>query len=270
MSQKANLQTIRKILRNINLVTLSPVEFSKGFNLLTYFNEFFRVKNVLINSSNLNFIANRIQLNFSVFVCSSRIKKITGQFFFKTINQIKNGVSNFILKELKILGVSVLVLKITLLNKFCLSFKKNKLLKLFYLRHRAFKDGLFARRNNLFFDLLKVSFLLSKNLVTSNLFLFLIVQLFKILPKRKHARFLLLIKKLFKTFCEDTKNVNSSISGLKFLISGKLKGKLRTQRSCIQVGKVATQTISNNIEYSKTHVFTRYGVFGFKFWIYRY
>ena len=60
-----------------------------------------------------------------------------------------------------------------------------------------------------------------------------------------------------------------SIYGIKFSIAGKFKGKLRKSRVSIQVGKVPVQSISKDVEFSKTNVFTRYGVFGLKLWIYR-
>jgi len=67
MSQKANLQTVRKYFKNINLTTFSSFEFLKGFNFLTFFYEFFRAKRVLICNSTLNFISNKIYLSISIF-----------------------------------------------------------------------------------------------------------------------------------------------------------------------------------------------------------
>lgn len=276
MSQKANLQTVRKFVRTINLLTSSSSEFLKGFTFSNYFHDFFRKKNVLINSLNLNFIGNKAQLSISLFVCTSKIKFLTSRITTPKVlkTPLKGQISNFIFKELNFLGINFLVLKFLLLNKFCLNFKKNIDLKTLFLKFRTFKDVLFARRNSLFFDLLKISFLFKKGLVTSKLFLSLLVQTFKVLPKRKHARFLSLVKKLFKILTEEERNTLvdkpvESILGLKCLISGKLKGKLRTQRFHIQHGKLALQTISKNIEYSKLHAFTRYGTFGFKIWVFR-
>ena len=276
MSQKANLQTVRKFVRTINLLTFSPIEFLRGLTFSNYFHDFFRKKNVLVNSLNLNFLGNKAQLTISLFVCTSKIKFLANQITTVKVlkPQLKDQVSNFIFKELNFLGINFLVLKFLLLNKFCLSFKRNLYLKTLFLKLRTFKDVLFARRNSLFFDLLKISFLFTKGLVTSKLFLSLLVQTFKILPKRRHARFLSFIKKVFKILTdEEHKNLinkpSGSLLGLKCLISGKLKGKLRTQRFHIQHGKLALQTISKNIEYSKLHAFTRYGTFGFKIWVFR-
>ena len=61
---------------------------------------------------------------------------------------------------------------------------------------------------------------------------------------------------------------NSLIGGIKFSLAGKFKGKLRKSKVFIQEGKVPVQSISKDVEFCKTFVFTRYGVFGFKLWVF--
>ena len=56
----------------------------------------------------------------------------------------------------------------------------------------------------------------------------------------------------------------TKILGAKFSISGRLKGKPRTNTLKILSGKIPCQTHSAAINYSKLHAFTRYGVFGLK------
>ena len=51
------------------------------------------------------------------------------------------------------------------------------------------------------------------------------------------------------------------------MINGKLKGKLRASSLKILVGKIGTQTISSEIDFSKVHVYTIYGCFGIKIWV---
>jgi ribosomal protein S3 len=60
---------------------------------------------------------------------------------------------------------------------------------------------------------------------------------------------------------------DKSILGLKLLIGGRLKGKLRKKKIFIQTGKIPVQTIAQDIEFTRLHVFSKYGVFGFKFWV---
>ena len=95
--------------------------------------------------------------------------------------------------------------------------------------------------------------------------------IFKFLPKHKHAKFLIFLTKTFKMFIgfnTDKKN-SFSIKGIRFLICGRIKGKLRKSKSLIQVGKVPVQSISKNIDYVKKDVFTKNGVFGFKLWVFK-
>jgi ribosomal protein S3 len=62
----------------------------------------------------------------------------------------------------------------------------------------------------------------------------------------------------------ESKHHDFGIKGIKFVINGKIKGKTRSTSNSISFGKVPTQSVSKNIDYSKIHVFTIYGVFGFK------
>jgi ribosomal protein S3 len=84
---------------------------------------------------------------------------------------------------------------------------------------------------------------------------------------------LLFLKVLFKSLIEisnnsTNKNVNS-VSGIKLLISGRLKGKPRSSTSCIQVGSIPSQSLDKNVNFSKIHVYTLYGAFGFKIWVHK-
>jgi hypothetical protein len=83
------------------------------------------------------------------------------------------------------------------------------------------------------------------------------------------------MKKVFNLFFKDHFQKNSKILGLKLLIAGRLKGKLRKKKIFIQaktdknqITSIAGQTISKDIEFTKLDVFSRYGVFGFKLWTY--
>ena len=61
----------------------------------------------------------------------------------------------------------------------------------------------------------------------------------------------------------------STISGIKFIINGKIRGRMRASSKCISVGTIPIQSLQKNIEFSKTHVYTLYGAFGFQIWLYR-
>ena len=143
----------------------------------------------------------------------------------------------------------------------------------FYRNFKRFVGVLFNRRFNLFIDFLKINSLFLKSKISSRLYLFILGQIFRILPKSKHGRFLLFLKVLFKNLIDISKYSKNkdviSILGIKLLISGRLKGKPRSGTSCIQVGSVPSQSIEQNVDFSKIHVYTLYGAFGFKIWVHK-
>jgi hypothetical protein len=280
MGQQSNLQTVRIFSKNLNLLTNSSNEFVKGLNFLKFFQLFFYRKNIILANITLNFIANRTQLAILLFFRTTRIRKylkrarVKKNFLKNQIN--KNSISQFLIKNFKILKLNLCVLKISALN---IKLKKDtKFLNFLYRKHKKFKNQLFSRREPLFFDFLKISCLFARGRIPTNSFLFVLGQIFKFLLKRKHVRFFNLVNILFKTLiypknlkCQTlSKEFKSrnNILGLKLVISGRLKGKLRSQKKCFLFGQVPNQSISKNIEFSKTDVFTRYGVFGLKFWTY--
>lgn len=176
----------------------------------------------------------------------------------KNLKSKKQVISNLFTKMVK---HNVLVLNISLLN---IHLKKD-LLTEFYFTFNKFKNILFARRFNLFIDFLKLTSLLIMKKVNANTFLTILGTIFKILPKKLHAKFFSFLKELLKFIVEG--QTDSNIEGLKFLISGKLKGKLRASSLKFAFGKVANQTMSSEIDFSKVHVHTLYGCFGLKIWI---
>ena len=101
----------------------------------------------------------------------------------------------------------------------------------------------------------------------------LLGQIFRILPKSKHGRFLVFLKLLFKNLLLASKDFNNkglkSILGVKLIISGKIKGKPRSSTTCIQVGSVPSQSLNKDVSFSKIHVYTLYGAFGFKIWVHK-
>jgi len=272
MGQKANLQTIRKVLRSINLIVKSPKEFIVGFNFLSYFNRFFVKKNVILTNVTLNFINNRAQLNLELFYRTALTKKLKKKLKTKkksTKILTTKKVMQLVLRELKLLRITLLSVNYSILNK-KLEQRKD-FVNLLYSRFKYFQESLFPRRMNLFFDFLKISALFSNEAVNIKNFLFIIAQTFRFLLKKQHARFFSLLKKLFKIYLKKslTKCSRTNILGLKFLISGRIKGKLRSQRKLLKIGEIPNQTFSKNIEFEKINVYTRYCVFGLKLWVYR-
>lgn len=273
MSQKGNLQSIRPFLRSSSLFNLSGSQNLKSLNFVNFFNSFFNKNFIVPINTTFNFVGNKGELTLILFSRSVKILR-----FSRRLRALKKNVehkawslfSTLVLDKLKMLGINLISLKIILINKIFSKTKKNRFLQILYLTHRSFRDSVFARRDNLFFDYLKITFLFSKGLVNLEVFLFFLAEIFKFLPKHKHVRFMNLLKKTFTILVNSSSlKETNSLGGIRFAVAGKLKGKLRKSKTSIQMGKLPVQSISKNVEFAKNHVFTRYGVFGFKLWTFR-
>ena len=270
MSQKSNLQTIRPFLRGLNLVNLSRTEFLDSLNFIKFFQSFFNKKFFVPVDVICNIIGSKINIVVVLFSRTAKILRFSKQFrVLKIYTGQKFLFTKFILNNLEFLGVNIISVKFVLVNQVFSKAKKDRLLQILYLVHRSFRDSLFARRDSLFLDYLKILFLFSKRLVGSKVFLFFLASIFKFLPKYKHAKFINLLKKTFSFLVKPfVGSEDSLIGGIKFSLAGKFKGKLRKSKVFIQEGKVPVQSISKDVEFCKTFVFTRYGVFGFKLWVF--
>ena len=58
------------------------------------------------------------------------------------------------------------------------------------------------------------------------------------------------------------------LKGIKFTISGKLKGKQRSNWSSFTLGRVPIQSLNTQIDFAKAHCYTLTGVFGLKLWVF--
>lgn len=64
-------------------------------------------------------------------------------------------------------------------------------------------------------------------------------------------------------------NKNLVIKGVKFIVSGRLRDKQRSSFICLQEGLIPISNLKSGVDFSKMHVNTIYGVFGFKLWIFK-
>jgi hypothetical protein len=141
---------------------------------------------------------------------------------------------------------------------------RKDILRIIFPKILPYKTQLFNRRYSLFIDFIKILSLISLRQVKIDVFGQLLGQVFKNLQKKSHNRFFSFLKKIF-TFL--TKSGFSNITGLKLIVKGKLLGKPRASMKKILIGSVPLQQIDSNIVFSKNHVYTIYGAFGFKLWI---
>ena len=178
-------------------------------------------------------------------------------------------VKNIFSSVLSLLKTNLIVFKVTNLN---INIDK-KLLNTLYWKVRFVKNLLFARRHTLFVDFLGVTCLFFQGFIKAELFLKMLGEVFKILPKRRHNMFLSFLKRLFTAIIELDNSfsvLNSTkIKGFKFTLAGKIQGKLRGSTTTLQLGQVPVQSIDKNIEFCRLHVYTVYGAFGMKLWVYR-
>lgn len=280
MGQKSNTTTVRaNFEQNLSFSnqTNDTRTFQCGFNYLNSIETLFSRKNILITKKQLNFIGNLVNLNFTIFYDNSKLsnyKKRTQKMQSVPIVSKKRNRNCTKVISLFTSRFTPLRTNLALINLKVLNTQVDKpLLKDFYQKVSRFVNVLFQRKFNLFIDFIKITVLFFQKKVQALIFLNLLGKIFRVLPKRKHNRFLFFLKHIFQmfisTFNKNSPLAQNQIKGIKFILSGKLQGKTRGSSSCIQVGAVPIQSIEKNIEFSKLHVYTLYGVFGFKIWIYR-
>ncbi len=293
MSKKANLITLRNVPRDLTLSENNSKQIIKYLNFLKVFIYFLQKKGIWALQSTLHTGTSFCKLYFNIFFTtkvSKTYKKRLQTLIQKNstsgaLNAETNpSVDNF-LKSIKPQYVKLTALLDLFIkhNLYFFSFKNlnTKLNKadLLYLHKRLnkFKNVLFKRRNNLYFDCLKIASLLYRKLISVSYFLFVLSNIFKHLSKKLHGRFLtflgVLIHCLVKSIY-DGKDVNSqdcegTLKGIKFKINGKLKGKMRAGTHLIRYGQIPNQSIDIPIEYAMLHTFTRYGVFGMQVWLHK-
>jgi hypothetical protein len=135
-----------------------------------------------------------------------------------------------------------------------------------YSINKRFISTLFLRRYNLFIDLVKITSLLIINKYSTENYLILLGEIFKGLSKNKHGQYTTFIKILFDDL---VKASTGNILGISLRVSGKIKGKSMASELKILAGTMPLKSIKKNITFYKVHVYTFYGVYGLKLWIYK-
>lgn len=265
MGQKSNLLTLRPKQKAPNLHRLNNIEFLYGFYFFMLIKFLFNTRKVFVTSLISNFLENKIFIYLDLFY---RVAKIL--FFKKTklINKGSNLISIQVFKALKFLKKKIIVYRFNVVN-FKLKQRKKILFDIFKFNKR-YAFSIFPRRFNFFLDFLKLSILFKENIIHGSFFINILSEIFRILQKKKHSKFLFFFIKFFKSLILINSIKNTSVLlGIKFIIKGKLKGKRRKSNSIINIGQTPIESLYKDIEFSKTHAFTIYGTFGLKLWVYR-
>lgn len=273
MSKKANLITLRKNQNYLNLITESQQSYLKHLNFLKIFLFFLQKKGIWAILTTLNLNKNVYKFYINVYFTAKKIRfykfklkpKKTICFEIIKLKSLTSFLSNFLKK-------SICFFNIKNLNK---NINKPFLLNLNF-KIKKYKNTLFQRRFNLYYDTLKLITLFSQKQVHTASLLFLLSTIFKYLSKKLHGRFLtfleiIIYSLVYNKFSDDRRAKDSigTLSGLKFRLNGKIKGKMRASSHLIIYGKIPNQSIHKGVEYAMVHTFTRYGAFGMKAWIYK-
>ncbi len=271
MGQKSNLLTLRKK-KHSNFLNLQAKDFIYGDEFLKNLKKLFYIKSCFLVNSSLNILGNKTFLVLSIFFSTNKInmyKKKT--YFLKTKKKNKNFTENLLLSKLYKKIVNKLCTNLIFISVKNLNIQQSKPnFLILFSKFRKYHSTLFPRRFNFFIDFLKISILFVESKINIQFYLEILGRVFKILPKRRHNFFLVFIQQLFKFFINDYNIKNSlSLKGVKFMISGRIQAKPRAKFKYFQLGKTPTQSISLDVDFSKQHIYTIYGVFGLKIWTFR-
>ena len=263
MGNNSNTQTLRlNLFYNNNYSNLKTCVHNLHF-IKTISRLLFKKQVFLLDFSVFNGL-NTLELNIFIFFRSRKLiyyKKFSLRSNFKKINTHNLQLFNV----LKIQKVTQIKFKLVVLNKLkSLQYKNKQLLVTLYKKFRSFKLKLFNKNFNLFFDFIKISLLFLVKSANLRVILQLLSLIFCYLQKRAHSAFLFFLKTYFTFILKTKKHI---FKGFKFIVSGKISGKTRATFKRIQVGSVSIQSIKENVDYAKVHVYTRYGTFGFKLWV---
>lgn len=276
MGQKSNVLTLKKKQNSLNFAgnEKESIKFLHGLRFLKSFEQLLKKKNILLTGNQMNFVSNKVYLDLNVFFKVSKLTHYRKKSFKSVKNShfwsVRNKISGFLAREFSLLKSNLVILKLNVINK-----KVNrKLVCFFYNKLKRFVGVLFLRRFNFFIDFLKASSLFTEDFFSLKVYLSFLGLIFKLVQKRTHGRFLLFLRTVFDLIVYSSKvkrlaSAKSKIKGLKFVLNGKLKGKARASSNCSLFGRVPNSTIAKDIIFAKFDVYTLYGVFGFKAWVYR-
>ncbi len=262
----------KNLIHNSTILASNDVQvFLLSYQFSSFFQQLLYKKNILTTDFSLIVNSSNLIFNFTVFFRKKRLLSLRKQKLKKNkiISSINIELLNFLLKNIKKdFNCNQILVKFSLLNKllivpFFFKFLKKKL--------KYFKKTLFERHIFLYYDFLKITVLFQLGHVNIDCFLLMFAEIFERLHKGKHAKFFKFIRVFFTLLIKRYKYYSfyRKIIGVKFKISGKLKGKLRANSVAFKFGSIPINTFDKNIESSKIDVFTIYGTYGFKLWVYQ-
>lgn len=243
-----------------------------------HFNQFIKnldrylIKNrIFVNRKNYSVTGNKLYIEYDLLMSWSKILEIksllikaplTNSLKFNESATVSNSfetILNYYYNS-KISNISSIAVRFRYLN-FDLNDKDMRISSRILFRYRK---SLFARKNILYTDFIRMFSLFMKNKINPDLFLFFIGQMFSRLAKRKHNYFFIFLKDLTKFLISQK---SSLYEGFKIIIKGKVMGKPRASTQVIKIGNVSVQTFDRKFSRSQTTVFTIYGTFSITLYI---
>lgn len=267
MGSQANVTT----LRNSNIFNFNRFNFHEfifTYNFSKLFASFFEQNKLFLPHLKFFLVENKVFLTFFIFFRTAKVTEIL-----KNKDSVVENYEDFQLSKLfktfKLFKKNLIIYRVINLNVFLKKCKK----KIFILYEFFKKEGqlFFPRRFSFFLDFLQLTVLFIQHKISITFFIKIIAEVFRVLSKKIHNKFFSFITHYFNKLVFDSslffqKN-KQNLNGIKFLISGKLRGRPRSKHFLKTFGSVPIQTQKASVECAKTHVFTLYGVFGIKMWI---
>ena len=151
------------------------------------------------------------------------------------------------------------------LNKLASSYKKN----FFFKEYNRVRAELAPFSKEIYFEPgISLFCLLNAVKKSSKLVAKFIARFFRIFHKSKKIRKFLLFLSKFVLNTDNKRFKASRVKGLKIQIKGRLDGVPRSRKRIFEKGRIPLQTIMSTVNYSMIHIYTSYGVFGLKVWIF--
>jgi len=269
MAQKSNLLTIRKQ-NNIQLVTQNTKQWVSLFQFLNNITRLFFLKGILLQKYYVGVDTNTMSFDFDIYYQNSKMplykSKLTSKTSKTLLLYIKNESLMYLLKRYASkYFFNTYVFNLKNLNKLV----DKKVVSFLFEKLESFATSIFARRYNLFIDFLKLTSLFFDQKIDLNSYIKLWSKIFKNISKRLHTKFIVFVNTVFLNLIDYSPKTKNQISGLKFIVAGRLRGKERSSTILLQLGRMPTQSLSKNVTFASCHSYTVYGSFGLKLWIYQ-
>jgi hypothetical protein len=262
----------KNCITDTNILIYNNKQIINFINFYNYIKQVLKLKNVYIENITFSLLGKNLLMNLTIYFSSLKLSLLKKKSKYDSKINLRNRLfhsknSLFPKTFIKANNLNNVTLKFSNINK---QINVKKTLELY----KAIKNSIFTllkKKRYLLIDFIRITTLLIENKITVKFFANFIGQIFATLSKKSHNRFFLILKKIFKIIILDTKISKDTlkIDGIKLKMSGRIRGKTRADVRIITVGSVPLQSNSKSIEYFKQPIFTLYGAFGLKLWIYR-